>query len=358
MTGAEAFTDQEIGAGRADFGSVQAQGVIDVRHDSGCLDEPGFWVVVAAFEGDFTAVRMAHVCRDSRPRQINRVAQQQHSRAVWRSSLSLADYQGAVVRIRELIADGEVYQVNLCRVLSRELPTAASLDVLDSLLRQRHPSRYAARILVPQAGLDIVSASPELFLTREGDVLGSGPIKGTATSTEAMLAKDYTENVMITDLVRNDLSTVCAAGSVEVQGLCVPEAYPGSVHLVSTVTGRLHPGVRWSHILAGTFPPGSVSGAPKTAALQAIRALEPTPRGPYCGAIGYVDNDTSTARLAVGIRTFWATSGGDGGRTLSFGTGAGITWGSDPLGEWEETELKAARLIRLADEAFGGDAGQ
>ncbi|WP_246104526.1 chorismate-binding protein [Rudaeicoccus suwonensis] len=337
---------------------MRASGVLEVRHDHGCLDEPGFWVVVASFEGDFIAARMAHVSRDSRSRHVDHGAQQQHSPAVWRSSLTAADYQSAVVRIRELIAAGEVYQVNLCRVLSRELPAGASLDVLNSLLWQRHPSRYAARIHISQADLDVVSASPELFLARTADVLRSGPIKGTAISTEAMLAKDYTENVMITDLVRNDLSTVCAAGSVEVRGLCVPEAYYGSVHLVSTVAGRLRPGVSWSQILTGTFPPGSVSGAPKTTALQAIRALEPIARGPYCGAIGYVDNNSSTARLAVGIRTFWATSDGDGARTLNFGTGAGITWGSDPLGEWEETELKAARLIRLADDAFGGDAGQ
>ncbi len=101
-------------------------------------------------------------------------------------------------------------------------------------------------------------------------------------------------------------------------------------------------------MLAASFPPGSVSGAPKVTALEAIRALEPVPRGPYCGALGYVDADRRRARLAVGIRSFW-TAGG----MLCFGTGAGITWESDPRREWDETELKARRLLGLASQ--GGE---
>jgi para-aminobenzoate synthetase component 1 len=102
----------------------------------------------------------------------------------------------------------------------------------------------------------------------------------------------------------------------------------------------------WPALLGGTFPPGSVSGAPKSTALKIIAREEATPRGPYCGAIGWIDADARRAELAVGIRTFWWTPA-RGGR-LNFGTGAGITWGSDPAGEWDETELKAARLIGLA----------
>lgn len=99
----------------------------------------------------------------------------------------------------------------------------------------------------------------------------------------------------------------------------------------------------WPALLDGTFPPGSVSGAPKSAALRIIQREETAPRGPYCGAIGWVDADARRAELAVGIRTFWWRDG-----QLRFGTGAGITWGSDPEGEWRETELKARRLIGLA----------
>ncbi len=191
-----------------------------------------------------------------------------------------------------------------------------------------------------------MTASPELFLRVAGGAVTSGPIKGTAPTPDGLTAKDRAENVMITDLVRNDLQRVCDPGTVEVTDLLAVEAHPGLVHLVSTVTGRLRPGLRsgaslWPALLDATFPPASVSGAPKSSALRIIDALEPVPRGPYCGAIGWVDGDEAV--LAVGIRTFWWADG-----VLRFGTGAGITWGSDPAREWEETELKARRLVGLA----------
>jgi para-aminobenzoate synthetase component 1 len=149
---------------------------------------------------------------------------------------------------------------------------------------------------------------------------------------------------MIVDLVRNDLGRVCEPGSVTVPALCALEHHPTFVHLVSTVRGALRPDVGWADLLAATFPPGSVTGAPKIAALDVIRALEPVPRGPYCGAVGWVDADAGIGSLAVGIRTFWIAE-----ERLHFGTGAGITWGSDPAAEWAETELKAARLLALAE---------
>jgi para-aminobenzoate synthetase component 1 len=148
---------------------------------------------------------------------------------------------------------------------------------------------------------------------------------------------------MIVDLVRNDLGVVARTGTVEVPALCTVEEHPGLVHLVSTVRARLRPGAGWRELLSAAFPPGSVTGAPKSSALRLIRELEPAPRGPYCGAVGWVDADAGTAALAVGIRTFWVARG-----TLRFGTGAGITWGSDPQREWDETELKAARLLGVA----------
>lgn len=155
---------------------------------------------------------------------------------------------------------------------------------------------------------------------------------------------------MIVDLVRNDLGRVCATGSVTVPDLCVVEKHPGLVHLVSTVRGRLADGVGWSELLAAAFPPGSVTGAPKSSALRIIDSLETAPRGPYCGGIGWVDADRSTAGLAVGIRTFWVDRT-EAAPVLRFGTGAGITWGSDPEREWDETELKAARLLAVASGA-------
>ncbi|HYO19987.1 MAG TPA: chorismate-binding protein, partial [Dermatophilaceae bacterium] len=173
------------------------------------------------------------------------------------------------------------------------------------------------------------------------------PIKGTGVRAVDLSAKDAAENVMIVDLVRNDLGRVCRIGSVSVPGLLEVEFHPGLVHLVSTVTGDLRRGTTWGEILEATFPPGSVTGAPKLAALDIIRAQEAGPRGPYCGAFGWVDSDCDRAELAVAIRTFWREEGTDR-PTLAFGTGAGITWDSDPQAEWRETMLKSSRLLQVA----------
>ena len=188
-----------------------------------------------------------------------------------------------------------------------------------------------------------MSLSPELFLRRRGDLVETRPIKGTVAPGDAFLPKDRAENVMIVDLMRNDLGRVCRYGSVEVPDLCKEEHHPGLAHLVSTVRGRLRPGVGWAELLKATFPPGSVTGAPKLAAIDVIRRLEPVPRGVYCGAVGWVDTDSVSGDLNVAIRTFWVEDG-----LLHLGTGGGITWDSTPDGEWEETELKARRLIAVA----------
>ena len=283
----------------------------------------------------------------------------------WSSSMDQATYEAAVARVREHVREGDVYQANICRVLSAQLAVAddgAEPDAaaLAAVLAAGNPAPHAASIHVPAgSGVDpvwVVSASPELYLSLDGGVLASSPIKGTARTPEGLAAKDRAENVMITDLVRNDLQHVARPGSVEVTDLLAVEHHPGLVHLVSRVRGVLSDDVAaapdlWGRVLAGTFPPGSVSGAPKSSALRIIRELEPAARGPYCGAVGWVDGDAGRAELAVGIRTFWWERDGgsqDPAGTLRFGTGAGITWGSDPQTEWHETELKASRLVGLA----------
>ncbi|WP_146252039.1 chorismate-binding protein [Xylanimonas oleitrophica] len=285
----------------------------------------------------------------------------------WRSSLDQAAYEAAVRRVREHVRAGDVYQANVCRVLEAPLPVAADGREPDAaglarVLAAGNPAPHAAAVHVPGGGgvdpVWVVSASPELYLSLRTDagrgVLGSGPIKGTARTPEGLTEKDRTENVMITDLVRNDLQRVCRPGTVEVTDLLAVEEHPGLVHLVSRVRGVVAGDVAgapdlWRRLLDGTFPPGSVSGAPKSSALRLIGELEPVPRGPYCGAVGWVDADAGTAELAVGIRTFWwERTGTEGEGVLRFGTGAGITWGSDPRSEWHETELKAARLVGLA----------
>jgi len=239
--------------------------------------------------------------------------------------------------IKEKIAAGDIYQVNLCRVLSTK--SSQSLQGLANRLQLDNPAPYASYLRLP--GLEIASASPELFLERKGEVIKSTPIKGTSKVGD-FGAKDRAENVMIVDLMRNDFGRICESGSVDVARLLATESHPGLYHLVSDVVGRLKKGVNWSQIAQALLPAGSISGAPKSSALKNIAQIERVKRGPYCGVIGFVENDQ--ALLSVGIRIFWS-SGDD---QIHFGTGAGITWASDPESEWEETALKAKRLISIA----------
>ncbi len=357
-----------VSVGYANFGSRRARLVAEVSHDVQCLDRGGFWAVAVTFEGEVTCVRFAEVTTaptgtapvSAVSRSAGPVAAQTVSPGEWvpltgdwSSSLDEPEYLLGVSQIRDRIAAGEVYQVCLCRVMSHPLSGEASLTDLEALVARGNPTPYASRVHVPEAGLDVLSASPEAFLIRRGGRIESRPIKGTAMSLSTMLAKDYAENVMIADLVRNDLSAVCCPGTVSVDTLCAPQDHPGLTHLVTTVSGEMRADATWAEVMSATFPPGSVSGAPRSSALRVIADLEGVPRGPYCGALGWVDADHGEAELAVGIRTFWAERDTAGARWLRFGTGGAITWGSDPAREWAETELKAARLIGLASGRVG-----
>ncbi|MEU8505229.1 chorismate-binding protein [Streptomyces brevispora] len=336
----------------ARFGGLVASDLQDVTSDPAALDSSGFWAVCADFEGRLVCARFATVRTAAVPAPV-RGAWRGPAAGGWSSSLNRDAYTAGVRRIREYIAAGEVYQANLCRVMTARLPdpAAADVDALTSLLARGNPAPYAGTIRLPAHGVEIATASPELFLRRDGRTIESGPIKGTGRTEDDLLEKDHAENVMIVDLVRNDLGRVCATGSVGVPDLCVVEKHPGLVHLVSTVRGLLAEGTGWPELLAAAFPPGSVTGAPKSSALRIIGELETAPRGPYCGGIGWVDADRATASLAVGIRTFWIDRAGPA-PVLRFGTGAGITWGSDPEREWDETELKASRLLAVASGAY------
>ncbi|MFJ8309431.1 MULTISPECIES: chorismate-binding protein [unclassified Streptomyces] len=342
----------------ARFGGLVASDLRDVTSDPEALDSTGFWAVSADFEGRLVCARFGDVRTQPVPAPVPG-AWRGPAAADWTSSLDRAAYTAGVRRIREHIAAGEVYQANLCRVLTAPLPdpAAADADALTALLARGNPAPYAGTIRLPAHGVEIATASPELFLRRTGRIVESGPIKGTGRTAADLLEKDHAENVMIVDLVRNDLGRVCATGSVTVPELCAVEEHPGLVHLVSTVRGELEQGAGWRELFRATFPPGSVTGAPKSSALRIIEALETAPRGPYCGGIGWVDADRRRGELAVGIRTFWIDRGLG---VLRFGTGAGITWGSDPGREWEETELKASRLLAVASGApvHGGHIGR
>jgi len=365
----------DFGAGWARFGGRVATGVVecvDLATDAARIADGGTWFVVADFEafgrgGRARAWRFAEVTHE-RAAAVPDTGWLGPSHDAWRSTMDRAAYESAVEHVRERIREGDVYQVNVCRVLEAPLPVgrdgggvAVEPDAaaLAARLAAGNPAPYAAAIHVPHgSGVEpvwVVSASPELYLSLEpgprGPEIASGPIKGTAATPAGLTDKDRAENVMITDLVRNDLQQVCRPGTVAVTDLLAVEQHPGLVHLVSRVRGELADDVvaapdPWRQILGAAFPPGSVSGAPKSSALRVIDQLEPTPRGPYCGAVGWIDSDAGRAELAVGIRTFWWSDG-----VLRFGTGAGITWGSDPGAEWRETELKAARLVGLASAA-------
>lgn len=321
------------------YAHVSGQWATDLRQvsdDPNDLSDGGRWVVVMPYEGTPRFLRFERW--GSRPPVMD--TWRTDAVGAWTSSLDRAGYLTAVETVREAIACGDVYQANVTRVLTAPTSNAAGA-VGDLMLRfaAGNPAPYLS--CVRAEGLAIASASPELFLAREGDMLRSSPIKGTSTEAALLLEKDRAENTMIVDLVRNDLGRVCETGSVQVPSFLRVESHPGLVHLVSTVEGRVRAGVGWPEIFDATFPAGSITGAPKLSAMRLISDVEMGSRSIYCGAVGWVEGDR--AELAVAIRTFWLDDG-----AMHFGTGAGITWQSDAAAEWDETELKARRLIALA----------
>jgi para-aminobenzoate synthetase component 1 len=314
------------------MGGRLATDLVELSHDPACLSDGGFWAVSTTFENQFTAAKFATVVEAPFPTTPWNPLQ-----GSWSSSLEKDQYVGYVERIRSAIAEGWVYQVNACRRLTHT-DDGQSLRGLFSEILKNNPAPWASYLEIP--GAMIASASPELFLSRSESIVKTSPIKGTQpANAQKFGAKDQAENVMIVDLMRNDFGRICKSGTVEVPRLLSSEEHPGLQHLVSDIQGELLDEISWSQIIAALSPPGSVSGAPKSSALQVISGNE-IDRGPYCGALGWVEGDQAV--LSVAIRTFWKDSG------INFGTGAGITWGSDASAEWEETQLKARRLISIA----------
>ncbi len=316
-----------------------ASTLIDLSDDPSSLDDGGFWAVSVTYEGAWRCAKFADVYDEPfSTSDIWRSTSHQ-----WSSSMTQEEYVGYVTAIRQAIEAGDVYQANACRIFSRR--NDHDLEALFAKILVENPAPYAHYFKIP--GLEIASASPELFIEvteMEGvREVRSSPIKGTSKSS-FFPEKDQAENIMIVDLVRNDMGEVCEIGSVQVPRLLGVEEHPGLFHLVSDVVGRLRSDISWSDISRALLPAGSISGAPKSTAVKIIKENEGT-RGSYCGVSGWVHG--GEAKLAVGIRTFWQS-----GEYLSFGTGAGITWGSDALEEWDETVLKAARLLAIAGGEF------
>ena len=322
-------------------GGTVATGLIDLTSDLSALDSEGWWAVMVPFDGPAVCARFER--RRPTPSLPRTRPWTGPALTSWTTSLDRSAFTRAVDDIRNAIAAGDVYQVNLTRRLSAPMPRGASMLDLGRALAMANPAPFAAVLDLPDHGVRVASASPELFLSRDGDRVRSAPIKGTTAAGMPFAEKDRAENIMIVDLVRNDLGRVCRSGSVTVPLLLAAEEHPGLVHLVSTIEGELRPGIGWSELFDAVFPPGSVTGAPKIAALSYIDRLEPVDRGVYCGAIGWVDADRGRGEFNVAIRTFFV----DDDR-LCFGTGGAITWDSTAEGEWAETELKAARLVNIA----------
>jgi para-aminobenzoate synthetase component 1 len=265
------------------------------------------------------------------------------------SNFTRAEFEAGVSRIRDYIAAGDVYQVNLSQRF--HAPFMGSALALYRRLRARNPAPFGAYLEF--AGAQVASISPERFLRLEATTRAAEarPIKGTrprgtTPARDVALArelleseKDRAENVMIVDLLRNDLGKVCRSGSVGVPNLFALESHPSVHHLVSTVTGQLADGADAFDLLRAAFPGGSVTGAPKIRAMQIIAELERAPRGLYCGAIGYV-SATGAMDFNIPIRTIVLRDG-----SATFHAGAGIVWDSEPTAEYEETLAKARTMI-------------
>jgi len=256
----------------------------------------------------------------------------------WERTWSPEEYGLAVERVRAAIARGDVYQVNLVQHLSA--PFAGDPTSLAAALAPLRPLQ--GRPFVGE-GWAVASASPELFLARRGRRVWTMPIKGTRPAGEAAelreSEKDAAEHVMIVDLERNDLSRVCVPGTVRWPDLMVTRRLAGVEHMVSTVEGTVREGVTFSEILEATFPGGSVTGAPKIAAVDLIAELEPVGRGASMGALGCVYGN-GDLDLALTIRTFAVAEG-----RIHLWVGGGVVWDSEPAAEVAESWLKARPLL-------------
>ena len=256
----------------------------------------------------------------------------------WRTTWSPAAYAAAIGTVREAIHEGDVYQVNLVQHLWADF--SGDPLALATALAALRPLEGAA---LQGDGWTIVSASPELLLQKRGRIVRTAPIKGTRPAGVPILSdKDTAEHVMIVDLERNDLSRVCVPGSVRWPELLVERQLAGVTHLVANVEGELRPDVTLTELLAAVLPGGSVTGCPKSSALELIAGLEPVGRGASMGALGrvYANGDLD---LALTIRTFAVVDG-----EIHLWVGGGIVWDSEADDEIEESWVKARPLLALA----------
>lgn len=269
-----------------------------------------------------------------------------HSQGEWQWNLSREQFAEAVMSVRDYIARGDVYQVNLSR-RARCAYSGSGLE-LYAALREGNPAPYAAYL--SSGGFEFISTSPEQFLRKQGKELVTRPIKGTRPRSgdpeqdrrcEDELrrsAKDRAELLMIVDLERNDLGRVAEFGSVRVEGLYQIEHYKSVIHQTAQVRANLAEGKDIYDALVALFPGGSVTGAPKVRAMEIIEELEPTRRGAYCGSVGYIGFN-GDAEFNIAIRSLHLKDG-----WLDYQVGGGIVWDSDPVSEYNETMDKGRAI--------------
>lgn len=262
-----------------------------------------------------------------------------HLRVTLSPVKSREDYTKDIQKVIDYIHAGDVFQVNLAQRFEGPKPNHFDPYSHYLTLRRMNPAPFSAYLNFGDTV--IASSSPERFLNISGTSIEARPIKGTSTDPDLLAAstKDRAENIMIVDLLRNDLSKVCTDTSVDVQELCQIESYAGLHHLVSSVTGTLRPDITAAEALLSCFPGGSITGAPKIRAMEIIEELEPTRRGPYCGAIGYIGFN-GTMDMNIAIRTIIY----QGGKSIYY-AGGGITGESDPQSEYDETMLKTQKIF-------------
>ena len=266
-----------------------------------------------------------------------------------RSNMTEKMYGAGFRRIKQYICEGDCYQVNFAQRFS--VPVEGSPWLAYQALRKINPSPFSAYMNYPD--FQVLSNSPERFLSIRDGVVCAKPIKGTRPRAKcrdrdrslrqelADSKKDQAENIMIVDLLRNDLSKNCEKGSVQVPKLCAVESFPNVHHLVSTITGRLRARRSAIDLLRGCFPGGSITGAPKLRAMEIIEELEPYRRGVYCGAIGYIGFDGGMD-TSIAIRTIVHKD-----RRMYFHVGGGIVHDSEVETEYRETFDKATAMMEL-----------
>jgi len=306
------------------------------------LEEMKDWLHAASLSPEVSRPRRKRLGEE----EFQRI--QENRRVLLQSNFTREDYIKAVDKVREYIAAGDVFQVNLSQrfVADLKIPSYE----LYKRLRTVNPAPFASYLNFP--GVAIVSASPERFLKVRGDLVETRPIKGTRPRDRDPVAdrrlaqelirsaKDRAENIMIVDLERNDLGRVCHYNTIKVTELAIRETFPTVFHLTSTIVGRLRRGKNNIDLLKATFPGGSITGAPKVRAMEIIDELEPTKRSVYTGSIGYLSFNANID-INIVIRTFLIKEG-----KAYFQVGGGIIYDSDSEAEYMETLDKAKALIQ------------